>query len=487
MPLLGEGVKPPAAPLNRARSPIDPNATITPNTPLSSSPPSSPTPAKSEPSGLSWSRPKSFLQPFLKRGSSPAPGGIGVGKEELLTLGTFKLFRNASKDSLSKDSNAAHRRAQSEHEQDGGSLSRWTTGGSGKPKGKEWLGSPLSRSESTQSYKGDDRKTKRPATSPSSKIGSTGRKGTRMLNGRVYGVRRGAAPNANLFANARDEEPQFVEWGYGGMGSVRNGTGAGWGRLQSGGNMMVGSVDDKSHAQSAVAEDDLDDGSGMGWVKKRREQRERERREREQKEAEEKEAAKNIVEEPELTEGLAAVTIIEDDENSDSPTPPLTPTASSVPTSPVISVPVSTPSSPSANYENDLSIRQELAGKEPEKHTILTAIPPLHRSHSHHRSHSGSTLPGNLSLNTAVMTSDEVIASAFTATSPISFAESAIAEQESESDDEDDPSESSSSEDEDDDDDEANVRDLIFPFFFCGMSYFSCNAGRTEDLCMCWC
>ncbi|KAG1751504.1 uncharacterized protein EDB91DRAFT_610356 [Suillus paluster] len=41
--------------------------------------------------------------------------------------------------------------------------------------------------------------------------------GVRMLNGRVYGSKRQTPTKP--FASARDE-PEFVEWGYGGMGSV---------------------------------------------------------------------------------------------------------------------------------------------------------------------------------------------------------------------------------------------------------------------------
>jgi hypothetical protein len=86
-----------------------------------------------------------------------------------------------------------------------------------------------------------------------------------MLNGRVYGGK----PNANPFANARDEEPTFVEWGYGGMGSVRGATSAGahdrWERLQE-------------------SPQDEDDGSGLAWIRKRKEQREREIKEKEENE-----------------------------------------------------------------------------------------------------------------------------------------------------------------------------------------------------------
>ena len=95
-----------------------------------------------------------------------------------------------------------------------------------------------------------------------------------MLNGRVYGG-RGLNPNSNLFANAPDVEPEFVEWGHGGMGSVQGVKSAG--------------ANSKWQRLGASNDEDLDDGGGMAWIKKRRE--ERERKEREAKEKAEKEAA----------------------------------------------------------------------------------------------------------------------------------------------------------------------------------------------------
>jgi hypothetical protein len=69
-------------------------------------------------------------------------------------------------------------------------------------------------------------------TSPTSAARKAG--GVKMLNGRVYGARR-PAPNPNVFANTR-EEPEFIEWGYGGMGSVNNANvgGSVWGKVMSG-------------------------------------------------------------------------------------------------------------------------------------------------------------------------------------------------------------------------------------------------------------
>ena len=130
-----------------------------------------------------------------------------------------------------------------------------------------------------------------PLTHASSEGGATGSKGRkdgyRMLNGRVYGRRPSSAdPERAKNHRQANYEPEFVEWGYGGMGSVnddhsrvRNGSvgsvGPDWAKLQSRGKVL-GEGDD--------ADPDGDDGSGMGWVRRRREQREREMRDKENRE-----------------------------------------------------------------------------------------------------------------------------------------------------------------------------------------------------------
>lgn len=95
---------------------------------------------------------------------------------------------------------------------------------------------------------------------------SDGSRPQRMLNGRVYGARRAKERLQPL----PSMEPEFSEWGYGGMGSV-NTTGE-YSKLQS-----------KTSAVSGGDEDD--DGSGMAWIKKRKEKREREEREKKEAEA----------------------------------------------------------------------------------------------------------------------------------------------------------------------------------------------------------
>ena len=79
-----------------------------------------------------------------------------------------------------------------------------------------------------------------------------------------------------MFQNIPDEEPEFVEWGYGGMGSVRSG--GMWAKVQSDQKVFLGH-DGERGRRAAPEADDEDDGSGMGWVKRRREERERKKRE----------------------------------------------------------------------------------------------------------------------------------------------------------------------------------------------------------------
>ncbi|OBZ68573.1 hypothetical protein A0H81_11573 [Grifola frondosa] len=71
----------------------------------------------------------------------------------------------------------------------------------------------------------------------------------------------------------RTEEPEFVEWGYDGMGCMMDG-GVGssvWARMQTENSSLTAKVADDEH-----------DGTGMAWVKKRCKQREKEREERQQ-------------------------------------------------------------------------------------------------------------------------------------------------------------------------------------------------------------
>ncbi|OAX41876.1 hypothetical protein K503DRAFT_780347 [Rhizopogon vinicolor AM-OR11-026] len=132
-----------------------------------------------------------------------------------------------------------------------------------------------------------------PPSSPTAHHTVPKKSGMRMLNGRVYGSKRNNSINANPFANVRDE-PEFVEWGYGGMGSVKGSSDSKYSVLATGTPALLshtqtqkvvigggrGAVGRVSVETVARAVED-DDGSGMGWVRKRREERERLAREKE--------------------------------------------------------------------------------------------------------------------------------------------------------------------------------------------------------------
>lgn len=85
-----------------------------------------------------------------------------------------------------------------------------------------------------------------------------------MLNGRVYGARRASEVAAMDKIRREQNEPVFVEWS--------GGRGVGSANKAAAGGSISRSVGSKS------AFDD-DDGGGMSWVRKRREERERKARE----------------------------------------------------------------------------------------------------------------------------------------------------------------------------------------------------------------
>ncbi|KAF8320121.1 hypothetical protein DL93DRAFT_2164289 [Clavulina sp. PMI_390] len=104
-----------------------------------------------------------------------------------------------------------------------------------------------------------------------------------MFNGRVYGSKRGGLTQ-DPFQHQRSDEQEFVEWGSGGVGSVpasrAQGAAADWHRVQAGG---TGFSNAGKAADVKGSTPDEDDGSGMGWVKRRREARERAKAEEEAK------------------------------------------------------------------------------------------------------------------------------------------------------------------------------------------------------------
>ncbi|KAJ3919794.1 hypothetical protein F5877DRAFT_77717 [Lentinula edodes] len=248
-----------------------------------------------------------------------------ISTDQILTLGTINLFRRGSK-GKDRERDSDNESIQSSQGW-GDALTRWTSAGSGGPRsGRDGVGVPMYRTQSTQSYKGENVRNAKRSSSPASlnsrtkpRSGSASsklnpahengmlstlhsgqsKKGTRMLNGRVYGAKRGSVSGSqsNPFANAKDDpDPEFVEWGYGGMGSVRNVqdgvAGTVWGRVLSNGTSVMesGCPEKQNNNGRAVqhgSRDDDDDGSGMGWVRKRREAKEREAREKAEREAKE--------------------------------------------------------------------------------------------------------------------------------------------------------------------------------------------------------
>ncbi|KAJ3857318.1 hypothetical protein EV368DRAFT_60923 [Lentinula lateritia] len=248
-----------------------------------------------------------------------------ISTDQILTLGTINLFRRGSK-GKDRERDSDNDFIQSSQGW-GDALTRWTSAGSGGPRsGRDGVGVPMYRTQSTQSYKGENVRNAKRSSSPvslnsrtkprpgsaSSKLNPAhengmlstlhsgqSKKGTRMLNGRVYGAKRGSVSGSqsNPFANAKDDpDPEFVEWGYGGMGSVRNVqdgvAGTVWGRVLSNGTSVMesGCPEKQNNNARAVqhgSRDDDDDGSGMGWVRKRREAKEREAREKAEKDAKE--------------------------------------------------------------------------------------------------------------------------------------------------------------------------------------------------------
>ncbi|KAF7323476.1 hypothetical protein HMN09_00128600 [Mycena chlorophos] len=265
--------------------------------------PSSPSPLPGPKPSSTWPRPtKNLLQAFRKGNNTPASS-------------TDSLTPTPSFDSASDTTW-------------GTSLQRWSSGSSAAPS----IGSPLARTQSQSSTASSAKRRNHARGSlPNPFANSVATKrGTRMLNGRVYGAKN-ADGTHNPFGNARDEpESEFVEWGYGGMGSVRHGVGSSaWSRVQAGGSNSTNSTTPRTNATTSGAVhvgmgvvgdgDEGDDGSGMAWVRRRREAREREARERAEKEKTEAEAADPITEDKQPQPGDSTPTLTEAAPLSSSP------------------------------------------------------------------------------------------------------------------------------------------------------------------------
>lgn len=266
-----------------------------------------------------------------------------------------------------------------------------------------------------------------------------------MLNGRVYGSKR--QPPADPFANVRDE-PEFVEWGYGGMGSVTHSSDSKYSALAKGAPALL------SHGQAqkipvgggrggaAVAverkgggDDDDDDGSGMGWVRKRKLERERLARE---KEATEVTTVLDTYSRRTSTDGSSAV----DSTSTDLSTL----AASSAPT---------TPPSTSDTLPQDEA--------EQEQH-ILQAV-RLSPTHHHHKRPSTSS-PGDLVVGTTH--------------SPVEPAKSSPSTtSESSSDDDETPRE-------DDDESEVEETEVHLVSLPCATLAHPLFVGSAKDVARCW-
>lgn len=167
-----------------------------------------PTPAPASPF---FSKTKKLFKPLLPT-KALSELKLNVSTEDVLTLGTINLFRTSSRDSTAgarpsgSRASSRERATQSDDDALGGPLGRSSSSASARKRSSI----PFRR---TQSY--DTVQKAAPArTAPV----SNGMQGQRMLNGRVYGSKRNAK---NPFSNIPDKEPEFVEWGYGGMGSVK--------------------------------------------------------------------------------------------------------------------------------------------------------------------------------------------------------------------------------------------------------------------------
>ncbi|KAH9857583.1 hypothetical protein C2E23DRAFT_281542 [Lenzites betulinus] len=339
-----------------------------------------------------WSK---MLKPLLGRSHNHQAGGAKgslartSSAEEVAALaggergrGAFLGLAGSRNSSRSRDASVSRERDCGRGGRDsdfGLPLHRWTSEGqpvlpvSKKKKhslfgvGGGGGGVPLGRTQSLTSLSSKDEK-KGAAARPAVVVTNGGRKQQRMLNGRVYGAKR----NANPFANVRSEEPEFVEWGYGGMGSVKASAGqsAIWQRVQKG-SVAIGGGDGESAAWGGGTRTsaDEDDGSGMAWLKKRKEQREKARAEAEKAAAEAAAAAEHSEGHDEQGDADASTTTT---------TPADADADAAQQTAALTSSP--TPSAPDA-----------LHAPPHEEHITQTVnIPATHHRHHHSHSHSHS-------------------------------------------------------------------------------------------------
>lgn len=183
----------------------------------------------------------------------------------------------------------------------------------------------------------------------------------RMLNGRVYGSRRASEAAERQKEIQRKQEPNFVEWG--------NGVSAG--STSSSGRGFLG---------------DNEDGSGMEWVKKRREERQRKQQAEREAAAASTASAGSSYTDPSSVDPLSSSSSASN--SPDIPTKLITPndTASPLPPTPIIQV--SEHQSPSAEKTMSMAMGQDgrLGSSAPDKldhdmrHHVTQAIQVPQRS-----------------------------------------------------------------------------------------------------------
>lgn len=385
-----------------------------------------------------------LLRPFGRRRSSVEQSSITP--EEILTLGTINLFRTSSRESrrstTSTDSTASA---------GSNTLARWASNTSSNKRSNK-KSENLYRTQSLG------------AIGDSSRGASARSAPKRMLNGRVYGSKhRKGQEGPNLFANIRDEEPEFVEWGYGGMGSVKNaashGSGVNWSKVQGSGAGLG-------------ANDDDDDVSGLAWVRKRK--AERERRALEEKEKADAEAAAAAATPSPATTPPVEATIVDTPSTAPAPSVPshaVTP-STSMPSTPAVGTPLSeAPPTPREEHHHVL--------------TTKVSAPPRHHHHRTHSAQSSSAqLPVNKEASSMPSTTSQAVVDGASTTPGVRTVEEKDEEiaspSGSTSSESADPSSESESDDDDDDDADEEVcccspRSLDFH-----MLTYSCLALRSR-------
>lgn len=402
---LGASAKPAVVPINIAPSSStsgsdkddsdwDITTPVSPNTALSSSAERLPQSCPDSPLNRRLELPrekKSLTKKLLKPLLGPL-GRSNISTEDVLTLGVNQLFRSSTRDSEDGASSGAATpagystpaRSRSKERTSsisdgecgfGAPLARCTSDNTAQKHKRKtsFLGFTHGNSSSsdsglwrTQSGPGDMRrvKSKEAEEAKRPRSGSANqaygpRRQLRMLNGRIYGAKRSNLANTNLFATARTDNDEFVEWGYGGMGSVKTAAAVGadsrWARVQGKSALGVGATETGWSKNRRPTVDEDDDGSGLAWVKRRKEQRERERKEAEARAA--KEAAEK--------------------ENHDVQQPHSD---------------VADPDPPRAVIVVDEAEEEAVLVKEEPEHVLTIALPAHHRP-THHHSRSMERVP----------------------------------------------------------------------------------------------